>query len=232
MDTNLGAALRKVREERGKSLRSVAGAVGISPSLLSQVETGKTQPSVSTLYALVTHLEVSVDALMGTGRLQRPVPSSLTLLSDKPPPSPSDQVVQRAEDNPVIELENGVRWERLAVGSFSGVDPLITTYAPGGSSGQDGRMLRHAGVEYGYILTGELTLHLDFETYELRAGDSVCFDSHRPHLFVNNTDEDAKGMWVVVGRNEAGDPHPDAGSSTAPLRGSVAAFDAIDRLDP
>ena len=66
MQFDLGSELRRVRESKKLSLRAVASAVGVSASLLSQVETGKTQPSVSTLYALVNHLGISLDALMGT----------------------------------------------------------------------------------------------------------------------------------------------------------------------
>ena len=55
---DIGARLRGARMQRGLSLRSVAQALGVSASLISQVETGKTQPSVSTLYALVNHLGV------------------------------------------------------------------------------------------------------------------------------------------------------------------------------
>ncbi|MGN6503633.1 MAG: helix-turn-helix domain-containing protein, partial [Pseudolysinimonas sp.] len=62
---DIGARLRDARLQRGLSLRSVAQALGVSASLISQVETGKTQPSVSTLYAMVNHLGVSMDELLG-----------------------------------------------------------------------------------------------------------------------------------------------------------------------
>lgn len=65
---DLGSELRKIRESKKLSVSSVATAVGVSPSLLSQVETGKTQPSVSTLYALVNHSGVSLDGLPGQHR--------------------------------------------------------------------------------------------------------------------------------------------------------------------
>ena len=45
--------------------------------------------------------------------------------------------------------------------------------------------MRHSGIEYGLVLEGNRT-ELDFETYTLRAGDSVCFDSLRPHLYENH----------------------------------------------
>ncbi|MER3388794.1 MAG: helix-turn-helix domain-containing protein [Microcella sp.] len=204
MQLDIGQELRRAREERKLSLRAVAGAVGVSASLLSQVETGKTHPSVSTLYALVNYLGVSLDGLLG-----HPTAAASPLGLDSRPGDSStsegrrsDSVVQRREDNPVIEMENGVTWERLAVGDSAVADPLIVTYAPSGSSSVEGKMMRHAALEYGVILEGRLTLRIDFETYELAPGDSFCFDANRPHLYTNQTDAPARGIWFVIGRRE------------------------------
>ena len=204
MKFDVGAELRRVREERKLSLRAVATAVGVSASMLSQVETGKTQPSVSTLYALVNYLGISLDGLMGHDKAGTAA-LGLGTSSDLPSRSGdrlSDSVVQRREDNPVIEMENGVTWERLAVGESAVADPLIVTYAPAGSSSIEGKLMRHAALEYGVLLEGRLTLRIDFETYDLAPGDSFCFDAQRPHLYVNEGDVPARGIWFVIGRRE------------------------------
>ena len=112
--------------------------------------------------------------------------------------------MQRREDNPIIEMENGVTWERMAVGASAVADPLIVTYEPKASSSVEGKMMRHAGLEYGVLIEGRLTLRIDFETYELEPGDSFCFDSNRPHLYVNQGDRPARGIWFVIGRREMG----------------------------
>ena len=65
-------------------------------------------------------------------------------------------------------------------------------------------MMRHAGLEYGVLIEGRLTLRIDFETYVLEPGDSFCFDSNRPHLYVNQGDRPARGIWFVIGRREMG----------------------------
>ena len=57
----MGEALREARAARGLSLRELADRLGVSPSLISQIETGRANPSVSTLYAIVTELDVSLD---------------------------------------------------------------------------------------------------------------------------------------------------------------------------
>lgn len=204
MQFDVGSELRRVRESKKLSLRAVASAVGVSASLLSQVETGKTQPSVSTLYALVNHLGISLDRILGPSPAH-PAPLTIGAPSteaERDPARRSDSVVQRREDNPIIEMENGVTWERLAVGDSAVADPIIVTYAPGASSSVEGKMMRHAALEYGVVLEGRLTLKVDFESYTLEPGDSFCFDSNRPHLYLNESDVPARGIWFVIGRRD------------------------------
>lgn len=207
MRLDVGSELRRVRESKKLSLRSVASAIGVSASLLSQVETGKTQPSVSTLYALVNHLGISLDGLMGTNQspgagLGSASFSSVDAAGGSDGERRSDSVVQRREDNPILEMENGVTWERLAVGDTSIADPLIVTYAPAASSSVEGKLMRHSALEYGVLLEGRLTLRIDFESYDLEPGDSFCFDASRPHLYINGGDQPARGIWFVIGRRD------------------------------
>lgn len=242
MQFDLGSELRRVRESKKLSLRAVASAVGVSASLLSQVETGKTQPSVSTLYALVNHLGISLDALMGTNRvLAAPIASgSLSSVGSAPGSSSdrrSDSVVQRREDNPVIEMENGVTWERLAVGDSAVADPLIVTYAPAASSSVEGKLMRHAALEYGVLLEGRLTLRIDFESYDLEPGDSFCFDANRPHMYINAGDLPARGIWFVIGRREMAyqslsDLGHDDEAETRPPASAVEVLQAMKALRP
>lgn len=225
---NIGARLRDARTQQGLSLRSVAQALGVSASLISQVETGKTQPSVSTLYAMVNHLGVSMDELLG-----------VTPTADKAAPifghsGPVQPAVQRGAENPVLEMENGVHWERLAVGEGGPADALLVSYDPGASSSIEGKLMRHSGIEYAYILEGELTLQLDFDSHLLGAGDSLQFDSVRPHLYVNNGTTVARGIWFVVGRRQQNQAMPTApgadGARNAQLSSAVDVLRAMDDL--
>jgi transcriptional regulator with XRE-family HTH domain/quercetin dioxygenase-like cupin family protein len=208
----MGPALRAARLRQKLSLRSVAADIGVSASLLSQVETGKTQPSVSTFYALVNRLGISVDQLFGVAQNETAksgAGSSAAARTGKQRAratavgvSDTGKVVQRSGEHPTLEMEKGVIWELLTAGDRAVVDSLLVTYRPGASSSVSGRMMRHNGVEYAYLLDGVLTLKLEFDTYELHPGDSLCFDSTRPHQYVNNGDIDARGLWFVVGRHE------------------------------
>lgn len=200
MDLKVGSKLRTIRLAQGKSLRSVATGVGISPSLLSQVENAKTSPSVSTLYALVSYLGVTLDALLPS--------ESLTRGMDEWGMVKSNDVVQSRRDNQRLEMQNGVVWERLADKANTLVDPLIVTYDPGAGSSVDGTSMQHNASEFGLLLEGNLTLNLDGKTYQISAGDSFSFDARIPHRYVNNGNEVARGVWFVVSEDVTHKPQP------------------------
>lgn len=60
---SLGLRLRQARQTSGLSLRELARQLGVSASFVSQLENGKSQPSVATLYSLAQVLDVSIDRL-------------------------------------------------------------------------------------------------------------------------------------------------------------------------
>src|SRR5581483_5797077 len=64
MNVNVGSLIRRERQKQGLSLRELARRVGVSASMLSQVETDRTRPSVSTIYGIATELGLSIDALL------------------------------------------------------------------------------------------------------------------------------------------------------------------------
>jgi transcriptional regulator with XRE-family HTH domain len=184
----LGVRLREERDRLGLSLRELARRLDVSPSLVSQIETGKTQPSVRTLYAIVSELGVSVDEMFAVA---------------EPPAGEADSSagpVQRAGDRRVIDLESGVRWERLTPWHDPDVDFLYAIYEVGGASSSDGTLLRHNGREFGIVLSGRLSVTVGFEEHVLGAGDSISFDSGTPHRLRNDGDEIVHAIWVVLGR--------------------------------
>lgn len=226
MNFDIGAELRRVRLLRKLSLRSVAIEVGVSASLLSQVETGKTQPSVSTLYALVNHLGVSLDGLM-KGRNN---PESVSVKASEYEDG-HHGIVQRRQENPLIEMQNGVVWERLADGGLDVADPLMVTYEPGSSSSVEGKMMRHDALEYGVIIEGNLTLRIESETHEIYPGDSFSFDGNRLHMYENNSSKPARGIWFVIGNKSAQNKDLSNLGPAKPNGTTLPAMSAVDVLN-
>jgi len=190
--SELGPRLRAIRLARGIGLRELARRLTLSPSSISQIETGKTRPSVRTLYALASEFGVTVDEVLFNEPPERD--DGARVRSTEP-----GLEVQRAQERPAIQLNSGVRWERLMFWGDEDVEFLEATYAPGGAS-SEGELVRHNGHEFGYILSGTLRIVVGFDEYVLEPGDSITFPSSTPHRLINDGPETVRAIWVVRGR--------------------------------
>jgi len=200
----LGQAIRNVREQRGLSLRELARRVNVSPSFVSQIELGKANPSVGTLYSLVSVLGTTLDDLIG----EQPAASGPELVAASGVDGGNsgawprvDVPVQPATGRKRLEM-SGVIWERLTHDHDPYVDFLHVEYAPGSSSCAPDQLMRHGGRESGYLLHGRLDVQVGFETYSLGPGDSIHFDSMTPHRLSNPFPEPCTAVWFVLERRD------------------------------
>jgi transcriptional regulator with XRE-family HTH domain/quercetin dioxygenase-like cupin family protein len=213
--SELGDRLRAARSGRGLSLRSLADRVGVSPSLISQVERGLARPSVNTLYSMARELDVSFDALLfpdvRAPSAHRPAHPGGPSGSPGAWPSSPARPVQRAANRRSIRLASGVVWERLTTESLPSVDFLYVTYEVGGASSPEHEFQRHGGQEWGYVLTGRLGVTIGFDDHVLEPGDAIALDSTMPHRLYNIGDEPVHAIWFVHGRQpvDAGAPPVD-----------------------
>ena len=219
LNVNVGSLIRRERQNQGLSLRELARRVGVSASMLSQVETGRTRPSVSTIYAIATELGLSIDALLSdreaavatataaangaavAGPRVRRGPVGTAAAADL-----ASQLV-RPEQRRKLELESGVTWELLSDLLPHLVDFMFVTYEPGGRSSSSGKLMRHTGTEFAFLVRGKLKIQVGFDEYVLQAGDALAFDSSEPHLLVNEGTEPAEGIWFVLGRRMTPETH-------------------------
>ena len=188
----IGERLREERVKAGISQRELARRLGLSASLISQLESGLSKPSVGTLYAIVTELDLSLDRIIRGEDYA--APETTSGLTDVATP------LVHPDDRQVIDLASGVRWEELTAGTEEGVDFLYATYEVGGTSTPDQSLMRHHGREYGYIISGRLGIQIGFQVFELEPGDSIAFDSTEPHRLYNRGDVPVHAIWFVVGR--------------------------------
>jgi transcriptional regulator with XRE-family HTH domain len=198
----VGAQLRERRFASGMSLRELARRLDVSPSLVSQIETSKIQPSVRTLYAIVSELGLSLDEifeLVGTAEPAGAAPAPAAVPA--PPQRPAIAgVVHRADERRVIELESGVRWERMAAWEDLDVEFMVAVYGVGGSSSADGRLMRHSGREFGLVMSGTLSVTVGFDDHVLGPGDSITFQSTTPHRLRNDGPVEVRAIWITLGR--------------------------------
>ena len=196
--SKVGGRLREERARRGISLRELARRVGVSPSLVSQIELDRVNPSVSTLYALVTELGMTMSEMF-SDPAQEPAPQTVRERA-----AVSDGIVTGPDTRRVINLASGVRWERLTAHSDSNIEFLYVVYPVGAESCPEDALVTHGGREYGYVTSGTLGVTVGFDDHELGPGSSIDFDSSSPHRLWTIGSEPVHAVWVVIGR--AADP--------------------------
>ena len=237
---NLGSRLKAIRLKSGWTLRELARQAHVSASFVSQIENGKSQPSVATLYVFAQLLDVSIDQLFDQrngqrngqsnghrdGQAARPAPAAPAPRAPNGHPNPSHAWHPSEYANRVsvvhpshrssLTMADGVVWERLAATPEHAVNFMKITYAPGATSTAGGDPVSHDGYEYGYVLKGTLEVAVGTETFTLHEGESMGFDSRIPHVLRNVGHGTFEGIWFVHGR----EPMPRrAGRATRPRRG-------------
>jgi transcriptional regulator with XRE-family HTH domain len=205
----LGARLKELRQQAGLSLRELARQADVSPSLVSQIENGKSRPSVSTLYSFARLLNVPVDELFDAEeQALADAPAVEAAAGGGYDPAnawhPSEYATRISVIHPAhraqLHMAEGIDWERLAATPERDVNFMKITYAPGAGTHGMSEMQVHDGYEYGYVLAGTLEVTVGNEVFVLHPGESLGFDSTIPHALRNVGDSDFQGIWFVHGQ--------------------------------
>lgn len=173
----LGGKIRALRTEKKITLKKLADRIQVTPSLISQIERGLANPSISSLKAIADFLDVSIAELLdGEANNDR-------ILSP----------IIKAGAHKVMITGDGTYHRLLNPGKMEN-EVILVEFPPGSSTGK--MAYEHSGFECGYIIEGELTIELEENTYELQCGDSIVFDSRNRHKIMNLKDNSAKAIWV------------------------------------
>ena len=172
----IGARLRTLRQEHRYSIRKLAGLAGVSPSLISEVERGRVEPSISVLKRIATALDVA-----------------LTYFFSDPMASES-RVVRHDERRILRESRDGsgITFELLAPTGGEILEPIYGRYDVGASMGP----VTHDGEEWGMVIKGRLKVSLGDEVYFLNEGDAIQFPSSIPHRIANAHDGITEYVWI------------------------------------
>jgi transcriptional regulator with XRE-family HTH domain len=181
----------------------LATKLGVSPSLISQIELGRVLPSVDTLVALGQVLESSLDDLVtgeaASSPARRPGRNEVGMHFSPADDEVQATVVQRVGRRDIVELGPGVHWERLTPFSLVGMEFVHTVYEPGAATSPEGLYRRHSGREWGYILRGVFNVSVGFDEFVLNPGDSISFSSNVHHRLHNEGVEPVHAIWSVLG---------------------------------
>ncbi|OYX10889.1 MAG: XRE family transcriptional regulator [Rhizobiales bacterium 32-66-8] len=165
LEDALGVQVRSLRRQLDLTVSDLAGAAGISVGMLSKIENGQISPSLATLQAISKALNVPITTLFSAFEERR------------------DCSFVRAQQGVIIERRGtkvGHQYELLGhgLGGDIVVEPYLITLSEEAAPFTG---FRHAGVEFIYMLSGEVMYRHADRTYHLRPGDSLMFDSGAAH---------------------------------------------------
>jgi transcriptional regulator with XRE-family HTH domain/quercetin dioxygenase-like cupin family protein len=203
----------ELRKKRNLSMRDLAALSGASTSLISQVETGKTNPTVAKLQNLATALGVPVNYFFDPHDEAPPEPDVIDVLERDGAPTGAGRIgaavdrgrletpvhtgvpldVVRGYDRETIDLRDGVTWQRLTPHGRAGIEFLEVTYPVNSSSGP---LASHYGEEFVLVVEGALEVEFAFDRVVLAPGDSLVFDSTVPHRVTSVGDVPMRAIWV------------------------------------
>ncbi len=170
--------LRDKRKARGLSLDQLAAASGVSRAALSQIETGKSNPSLGVLWKIAVGLGIPFSDLLGSGT--------------------TGATVLRRGDAQVLRSADG-RLESRPL-SPAGSSPWVEVYELRLAARSSHAADPHASGthEVLVVLSGALKMRLGAEVYELAAGDSVSFRADQPHVYENPAPAEARYHNVII----------------------------------
>lgn len=172
--------LRTIRKEKHLSIRNLAHLAGISPSALSQIESGHVSPSIATLEKIC-------------GGLNLP----MTVLFDEPAPGGPSVLMPFATRRRIYSATSRATVEPLARGfSQKKMQPILITMEPGGEVGER-PYSGSEGEEFAIVISGEVQFEQNGQVFQMKALDAVYFDPKTPHNWRNPGAESSTLLLVA-----------------------------------
>jgi transcriptional regulator with XRE-family HTH domain len=173
---NLGARLRARRKAIGKTMQQVADEASLTIGFISQIERGISTPSLASLYNVAKALDASVDMFVSQA------------------PRRSHSVVTHAGERPTFKVDGTSRFYEFLERGFpeAKLNACLSHVPPGHAS----ETMSHEGEDFVYLVAGTMLYEVDGIGYDLKAGDTLHFDSRKPHRGTNTGPDTAIELWV------------------------------------
>ncbi|MDA8001576.1 MAG: XRE family transcriptional regulator [Alphaproteobacteria bacterium] len=165
LEGSIGYEVRRQREALNLTISKLANAAGMSTGMLSKIENGTTSPSLSSLRALAEALQVPITTLF----MSYEGGSEATFV----------------EQGRGLEIErrgSGSGHRYLSLGHGHRGTVLVESYMVEFSAhSSEFTLFQHPGLEFFYILGGELVYRHGTRSYRMKEGDSLFFEGDTPH---------------------------------------------------
>ena len=167
LEVAIGREIKAFRTKLGLTVADLAVSTGLSVGMLSKIENGMTSPSLTTLKSLSKALSVPLTAFLR--RYEEKRGASFV----------------KAGDGLAIErrgTRNGHQYQLLGhTGSRNSrivVEPYMITLT---ETSEVFPLFQHSGLEFLYMLEGEVAYRHADKLYVMQPGDSLFFDADAPH---------------------------------------------------
>jgi transcriptional regulator with XRE-family HTH domain len=178
----LGSQIRDLRAARGMSLARLAGAIGKSVGYVSQIARGRSEVSISTLKSISDALDVQIGWFFQG--------------YDPRVPAEHGYVVRRENRRRLNFPGTGIEEELLSPTLTGEAELIQSRFAPGAKSGD--RQVSRMAEQSGYVIAGELELHVGSRRFRLRTGDSFRIGRGEAFSARNPGTETSVSLWVIA----------------------------------
>ena len=186
LELAIGRQVRAFRIKLGITVADLARLSDVSSGMLSKVENGLTSPSLATLNALAEALNVPVTSLFRMYEETREATN-----------------VKSGEGLTIERQGTRAGHQYQLLGHSSNQSPSVEPYLITLSEKSDVfPLFQHEGIEFIYVLQGEVLYRHANNTYHLKQGDSLYFDSEAPHGPEELIDLPIKLLTVIVNKGD------------------------------
>jgi transcriptional regulator with XRE-family HTH domain len=179
--SKLGEKIKRIRLEKGLSLKDLSVKSGISAAAIHKIESNGIIPTITTMMKISDALGKEVSYFIEERRGKRDV---------------FFVQVQRRES--IFTFKKGLKLHGISAKKY-GDFMMTAAYAVvdvGATSGRN--PMKHRGEELVYCLKGKMELRIGDETYTLGPGDSIHFRTDINHSWKNTADTQAELIWVLA----------------------------------
>lgn len=172
---NIGAKIKELRIQKSLTQEELADRAELSKGFISQLERDLTSPSIATLMDILQCLGTNLEEFF----------------SD----TTAEQVVFKKDDyfhKHDSELHNEIKWI-IPNAQKNMMEPILLTLGAGGSTYPDNP---HEGEEFGYILSGNVNIHIGNRIYKAKKGESFYFIPNKRHYLTASKKTGATILWV------------------------------------
>ena len=178
---SIGGKLRQLRLQRNLTQEEMADRCELSKGFISQVERDLASPSIATLTDMLECLGSNLKDFFSESSNEKTVFSQ------------DDMFVKEDEDT----LRGSITW-LVPSAQKNEMEPILVEL---GEQGQTQDMPPHEGEEFGYVLSGTVTLQVGTKHFKVHTGESFCLHPSAPHRIINSGKRPAKFLWVSTPPN-------------------------------